>query len=270
MEDRTPLGSQEARLSSRPPSIDRENPVSSPVLPSPGIQNGSKPRKAPTITPRTFTRFFTPKSSLEKGGRVGASRQALREITACASNCRGGKTPTNDNRYKVGEDAGSLKEVSKKRKRKIPDPLDITPDRSSPLKRIRNQSLGISEDDGSNTGTVESEDEFEEFLVEKCQSRQRITKRIDAFIGSKYCGELGRELRQESGIHKRTSRPGRMCDGIGGLNDWQYETTSFFTRPEDAQVCMNVEKPSDHTIPFCIASCNSKYHESLSVPRYIC
>lgn len=252
MEDQTPLGSQEYLLSSRATSTSGENLGSSPVLPTLDKQHGSKPRKAPTITPRTFTRFFTPKSSLERGGRIGASRQALRDITASASNRKRRRTPTKDTIQIFREDGEGVVGDSKRRKRKIPDSPDVTPDRSSPLKRIRNQSLEVSEDEGSDTGTIESRDYVEDPL-RKYRGKPRSTERI---IGSNYRGGQGRCLRREIGIHGRKSEPWCLSGGIS--KDWQQETTNFSTRPEDTHICMNVATPSEHTIPFCTASCNSK------------
>lgn len=255
MEDQTPFGSQENPPSSCATSTNGENLGSSPVLLNVGKQHGSKPRKAPTITPRSFTRFFTPKSSLEGGGRIGASRQALRDITASASNRKGRRTPTKDTIQIFREGGQEQMSGSKRRKRKIPDSLDVTPDRSSPLKRIRNQSLEISEDEGSDTGTIESRDDTEDPF----RKYGRQPKSVERIIGSNYRGGQGQYLRREIGIHSRASELWCRGRGIGISKEWQHETTNFLTRPEDAHVCMNVSAPSDHTIPFCTASCNSKF-----------
>ena len=263
MEDQTPIGSQENPLSSCVTSTSRENLGSSPVLPGLSKQHSSKARKAPTITPRTFTRFFTPKSSLERGGRIGASRQALRDITASASNRKGRRTPTKDTIQIFGENGEGIVGDSRRRKRKIPESVDVTPDRSSPLKRIRNQSLDISEDEGSDTGTIESRDDAEDPL----RRYGRQPKTVERIIGSNYCGGQGRYLRREIGSHGRASEIWRLGRGVGMSKEWQQETNRFSTRPEDAHVCMNVATPSDHTIPFCTASCNS---EIQALPCILC
>ena len=256
MEDLTPLGSQENSLSSCTTSTNARNLDSSPLLPSLSNQPGSKPRKAPTITPRSFTRFFTPKSSLERGGRIGASRQALRDITASASNRKGRRTPTKDTVQIFREDSEEIVRASKRRKRKIPDSVDVTPDRSSPLKRIRNQSLEVSEDEGSDTGTVESKDDAEDPL----RKYDRQQKSIEHIVGSMYRGDQGRYLRREIDIHVRVSGHRCLGRGTGVSKEWQQETTKFSTRPEDAYICVNVATPLEHTIPFCAASCNSELH----------
>ena len=255
MEDQTPFGSQESPLSSCITSMSGENLRSSPALPSLGKQNGSKPRKAPTITPRTFTRFFTPKSSLERGGRIGASRQALRDITASASNRKRRRTPTKDTIQILGEHDEGTVGTLRRRKRRIPDSLDVTPDRSSPLKRIRNQSLDIVEDGDSDSETSESREDPEDPLQR--YSRQR--KSISPIIKSKFRGAHGVHLRREIGILDRTSESWCLGRGAWNSKDWQRETTDFMSRPEDEHVCMNVVTPSDLTIPFCTASCNSRF-----------
>lgn len=255
MENQTPLGSQENPPSSCATSTNGENLDSSPVLPSLSKQHGSKPRKPPTITPRSFTRFFTPKSSLERGGRIGASRQALRDITASASNRKGRRTPTKDTIHIFREDGEGFVEGSKRRKRKIPDSVDVTPDRSSPLKRIRNQSLEISGDEDSDTGTVQSRDDAEDPL--RRYSRQ--PKSTERIIGSNYRGSPGRYLRREIGTHRRASENRCLGRGVVSTKEWQQETTKFSTRPEDAHDFLSVVTPSDHAIPFCTASCNSRF-----------
>ena len=256
MGDRTPCASQENILSSRAASIDGENPTSSPVLPPARKQDGSKPRKAPTITPRSFTRFFTPKSSLERGGRIGASRQALRDITASASNRGGRRTPTNNRVRGFGEDISRTDDPLKRRKRKIHDSLNTTPERSSPLKRIRNQSLEIPDDGGSGHG---SGDELEYRSPTHGRLERKIMTIAEPLVHSKYRGPQGRKLRQEIGAYGTITKAQSFKHQLAGAKEWQYETTNFFTKPNDTYVCMNVAAQADNTIPFSIASCNSEF-----------
>ena len=144
---------------------------------------------------------------------------------------------------------------STRRKRKIPDSVNVTPDRSSPLKRIRNQSLEISEDEDSETGTIGSRDDAEDPL----RKHGRQPKSTEPIIGSIYRGGQGQYLRREIGLHRRGPGSGYLGRGVGVSKEWQQVTTHFSTIPEDAHICMNVAAPSDHTIPFCSASCNSKF-----------
>ncbi len=259
MENLTPQGSQENLPLSNAVSTDGGEPISSPIPPLPRNDNGSKQRKPPTITPRSFTRFFTPKSSLERGGRIGASRRALRDITAQASNRRGRRTPTKDTIHIYDE---SLKETSgvTTRKRKIPNPIDDASDRSSPLKRIRNQSLDLSDED-RDADQPDSGDDIQSILQRNERPRRRILKIVDPILSSKYRSSLGRDLRREIGAYGRITKPRSMAQGLGGPREWQHETAVFHTGPEDIHVCHNVTMPSDHSIPFCTASCNSEHLE---------
>ena len=255
MEDMTPCASQEDVLSSRATSTDGENPTSSPVLPPAKRQDGGRPRKAPTITPRSFTRFFTPKSSLERGGRIGASRQALRDITSSGSNRSGRRSPTKDFAKGLGEDIRRTDNLLGRRKRKTHDSLNTTPERSSPLKRIRNQSLEIPEDDDSGHGSGEE-------LGYRSPIGSRQDRKIITITGpivcSKYRGPQGRSLRREIGAYGTITKSRSFNHQLAGAKEWQYETTNFFTKPEDTYVCMNVAAQADNTIPFSIATCNSE------------
>lgn len=261
MESFNPLGSQENALPCTAASTDGEEPTSSPIFTLPEKHTSCRQRKPPTITPRSFTRFFTPKSSLKKDGRVGASRQALRDITAQASNRKGQRRPTKDTIRIYEEDQSEDVSVAS-RKRKLPEPLDVPSDRSSPLKRIRNQSLELSEED-SDADSSDSGDEVQKILQKSKGPRRRGVEDIKPVMGSRFRGGLGRDLRREVGAYGRITKPRSLASG--GSKDWQHETANFYTGPEDSHLCQNITMSSDHSIPFCTASCNSKcrYRELL-------
>ena len=255
MKDLTPSASQENILFNRAASTDAEVLFSSPVPQPPRKEDSGKARKAPTITPRSFTRFFTPKSSLEKGGKIGASRQALRDITASGANRNGRRIPTeNTTKTKRGETRGA-DGLLRGKKRKIPGSLDTTPERSSPLKRIRNQSLEISED-------YSSDDSSGIELLNHFETPGRLDTKIlniaYQIIPSKYRGPLGRELRREIGAYGTNMKTGSYGYQLAGAKEWQCETTNFSTNANDTYVCTNVAAQSANTIPFCTASCNSE------------
>lgn len=125
----------------------------------------SRPKQLPTVTPRRFKCFFTPRSSLKRNVKIGASRQVLRDITAGDSNRRsvGRRQSFSKDAIKIFEDQNEdFQGTSNKRKRGIPVSPETTPDNSSPLKRIRgltppiegshNVDFGIGIDDGVSDG----------------------------------------------------------------------------------------------------------------------
>ena len=252
MADEGVLSSQET-FYTFPNSTHDKNPTSSPLLPS---RQSAKRKQPPTVTPKRFTRFFTPRSSLGRGSKIGASRQALRDITASGTNRKSTarrRTPTKDSIQIFDENEESL-QIHKKRKIRDPVTPETTPDRSSPLKRIRKQSLGLSDDD-NNDAENSASDEYlsDNGVVRRVRSNHTRLRYVEPIAYSRARGSIGRLLRQETGDH------GRRCATVDyGHGDWQYETANFMTRPEDSYACLNPNNPQESTIPFCATSCNSK------------
>ena len=193
-----------------------QNPPPSPPLPPSSSQCSGKPKKRPTVTPRTFTRFFTPRSSLGRGKRIGASRQALRELTASASNRRRlpqRRTPTGDTVQSFGDENDAVEGTLKKRKRKTPASPDTIPGQSSPLKRIRHQSLnaldntedGITDLDANLT----DDDSGEETAVHR--RKLAAINPIESTLG----GRLGWNLRRETGRIDRPRHNRDVSYGVG-------------------------------------------------------
>lgn len=124
-------------------ALPREELMSSPLASASESVDGGKPKRKPTVTPRTFTRFFTPRSSLEKRFRSTSSRQALQDITTPAINRNARlNTPTSqklepfaDVKASERENGWSGRLVGTKRKR-FASP-DSTVGGSSPLKKKR-------------------------------------------------------------------------------------------------------------------------------------
>ena len=257
MVEHTPAASQESV-----PSITADSTIvsdfdSPPVLPNLDKPKPTKPRRPPTITPRSFTRFFTPKSSLEKDGRYGASRQALREITTSAVNRRARRSPGKD-AILICEDVCPEAKRGEKRKRRTPYSQDTPPDLSSPLKRIRNHSLELSEEDNSEDGAVEISNLVQKVCGAHTSRRARRQRVSSPILESKHFNLLGSDLQREIGgqVHKRGVFNASHDSCFS--RTWQYQTTKFVTEPEDTYVSINVTAPSDYTIPFCSASCNSE------------
>ena len=152
--------------------------------------------------------------------------------------------------------------MSKRRKRKISDSPDATPDRSSQLKRIRNQSLDISEDESDAENIELGEDERDTSEIAGRQQRQSVG-RVEPIVSSRYRSGAGRDLRREIGSFGKITKARSLNQGFVRSREWQHETSKFFSKPEDVHICDNIAMPSDHTIPFCTASCNSECRSSL-------
>lgn len=187
-------------------------PPSSPLLPLTSSQCSEKPKKGPNVTPRTFKRFFTPKSSLSRDSKVGTSRQALRDITASASNRPQRALAVKDATRSIEDIKGAFPEISKKkRKRQLPISPDTTPDRSSPLKRLKLPSLDIFA--GSEGGRIDSEDELNDSEKECFEGKPRPVNPAQSNLR----GRLGWNLSRELGGFCRPRAAQRLYHGGGML-----------------------------------------------------
>lgn len=180
---------------------------SSPLRPL-SSQSSDKPKRKPTVTPRTFTRFFTPRSSLRRSRKIGASRQILRDITESGSNRKGGSGRRRqvDDKVQALEEGGGddgFADIPKKRKRYQPLSPEPTPDLSSPLKRMRSQSLEIPEDDAIDEERSDTEHgAIDGYPEEQAQDRRQTWKPII----SRARGPSGMAFSRELGEIHRTRR----------------------------------------------------------------
>ncbi|KAL8670134.1 MAG: hypothetical protein Q9168_005316, partial [Polycauliona sp. 1 TL-2023] len=226
-----------------------ENIPSSPICP--GKTRGNKPKARPTVTPRTFTRFFTPRSCSTRSGKLGASRQALKDITASAANRK------SDVRFRsIQKDTISIFEdaaaVPARKKRKIQDSLLPDTD-SSPLKRVSRLTSELSpnqkEDDSD---FEEEEEEGDEVGLPQETAAEKPIQWIKPIVRSRQSGPVGGLLHRELGLNAPTHRL-PLCHG----SDAHYETAGFYTTPLDRHLFDNLGEPTEHAIPFCVASCNT-------------
>ena len=269
-------GPHESRCTSRNATPD-ENLLSSPSLPALGNQVTSKPKKRPTVTPRTFTRFFTPRSSLGRGKKISASRQALRDITGTGSNRKASHRQLAAGKHvpQVFEDEDvGFSDILGSRKRRIPASPNSTPDRSSPLKRKCGHLGGDSEHENYHKDKTDHEQEvLDSEGAEDGASFWKLADLVKPVTRARLGGPVGRVLRRELNISSnfRCTRAITYCNtsesGYPGTqfcpllrrSGWQSETANFLSEPEDTYLCTNVATtPMERTIPFCTASCNSK------------
>lgn len=120
-------------------------PSSIPVPTSPDRRIHRKPKKPPPITPRSFTRFFTPRSSLHTRSGVRTSRQALEEITSSALNASRKSSDKGQSlfgealvRDGPSEPAGEVHSSPADRKRKLSmSSISTFSQQSTPHRRVR-------------------------------------------------------------------------------------------------------------------------------------
>lgn len=135
-----------------PPRSEPILPPSSQELPSspPSVASeaggGRRPRKPPTVTPRSFRRFFTPRSLLNSGNNgssVKTNRQALRTLSSPAVNRLGPAFTRTSKAGSARDLADGLPEDfirTPSRKRKHSFSSAASPLQSSPLKKVRVRS----------------------------------------------------------------------------------------------------------------------------------
>ena len=127
-----PLSSQE--IPSSPPSVVSE------------AGGGRRQKKPPTVTPRSFRRFFTPRSLLNSGNNAGSvktNRQALRALNSPAVNRLGPAFTRSSKTGSVRSTHDGLPEDFPRtptRKRKHSFSSVASPLQSSPLKKVRIRS----------------------------------------------------------------------------------------------------------------------------------
>ena len=230
-DERTP----DSRSQNTPPRARNSTLDISHMSPPPSIPSSSqseisgKIKKKATVTPRTFTRFFTPRSSLNNGNskRIRASRQALRDITASVANKKNATKKASRKKDGVttfGDDLG-FKDV-RIQKRKALDTPETTPDRSSPSKKVRQSSFSGQSDkpgmmtnllsdseDGDNQDDEDSADDDSE------EVRSQHMHPPKPLIRSRYHGRLGGVLRREQNTPLRFMQATRFGYGIGKLTE---------------------------------------------------
>lgn len=249
MADETPDSSQENDIPTDTPHTS-DNLESSPALPSFRAPDNAKPRKPPTITPRSFTRFFTPKSSMQKGSPMGSSRRILKDITASGNNARG--------RLRLQADAADLDgEVTDRlrKRRRLSSSPNNGPDLSSPLKRIQNRSPQIPSDAETISASSECDTDDDRPRDKSPTDKKRNARPPPPITRSSCLRTLGRDLQRE--LYGQIKKPSRGWNP-SLAQDWQYETTQYHSRPEDRYSCKIVASGSAFTLPFCTVACNSR------------
>ncbi|KAI9765761.1 MAG: hypothetical protein M1840_007195 [Geoglossum simile] len=215
---------------------------------------GTKLKKPPPVTPNSFRRFFTPRS-LTKITKVSAARRALRNITAQANNHLGSEQgssrrnlgPFADARRPSGGVEIAYEEEGSRKRKALLSP-DTSPDRPCGAKRLKAQHLAMADGAGEVAGTKPGATaEVTAEVEEEGECPVAAIKRLSL-------ASAGARLFQRSLGYSGRFR-GPMVQHHCG--DWRDEVSKFYSRPEDAHLCVNVGANQQRALPFCTASCNT-------------
>jgi hypothetical protein len=263
-------------------SLDQAFQPTSDIFESPIKRKSPRRKKPPPITPRRFTKFFTPRQ-LNTQGSVRTSRRALRTISGAALNKRAkytnaklgdedgdgdedaaatGSTPTKKRKLFLDSANHSLPSSPIKRtdtfpssSQEVPDELNasaVSHEKSSAcvMRAGEDEVDGDEKDDDEKAKRVE-EDEDEDYHLdedsrdEKCRPwlHKPATRKYERIYDS---SEL---------LHSRISgRRTKLVDWDSTI--WQEEVSDFMSDSFDVHQC-NSLYTSSMTLPFCVASCNS-------------
>ncbi|PVH89976.1 WD40 repeat-like protein, partial [Cadophora sp. DSE1049] len=237
--------------------VSQENPISeltqnlSPLRSSP--KKGKKERRAPSVTPRKFTRFFTPRSS--HGSLPNTrSRKVLNDITAPAINRYTQSSPLLPFRDINGQESSPLGFTRESKRRKV----FHTPERS-PRKDLG--FVGSHDEDSHMAGVLSSPceraargleyiGEDEEGGLEEDGDRDVLPVPVKRIVRLQQRGLGGQLLHRSIGTSSRHySYP---------VNDWQDHTAGFYSKPEDVHISMSIlHEGARRTIPFCARGLNA-------------
>ncbi|KAK1754813.1 WD40-repeat-containing domain protein [Echria macrotheca] len=211
-----------------------------------------KERRNPSITPRKFQRFFTPRSRVSSN--PSAARRALRDLAGPALNrCQTPSSPLKPISEDNVADELPVRRSAKRQKtqhtpdsvRQLPSPLNTSPallptPEIKPALRSPIQSLKAHQVTQDALDVDESE---EEDLPEEREYRRPVplTRR-----------GLGGQLAQRM-------MGGMSCRGSQMMRhpvaDWRTGVADFYSRPDDAHHSSSHEG-AGRSIPFCTTSCH--------------
>ncbi|KAK4171564.1 WD40-repeat-containing domain protein [Triangularia setosa] len=270
MTDQTPS----SRAEVPEPMAHNDHLLSSPPRPPPSSLG--KERRKPSITPRKFQRFFTPRSRVSS--KPSAARKALHDLTAPALNR--GQTPLSSPLKPISEEQlGAVVEddlpdlrTAKRRKTQhtpsrshLPSPLqtspallptpDIGPGLSSPIRHVRfrpNRRMDVDQHDGV------SEDEEEEDPPLPSPKPKKIVPLHTRGLG----GQLVHRMTGDVNLGRLV--PGRHLLAITQSEmilltfviDWRTDTAKFYSKPDDVHLSSSHEG-APRAIPFCTTSCHT-------------
>ena len=219
---------------------DQENLSSSPPVAfgkDVAALSSQKPKKPPTITPKRFTRFFTPRTStLSRAGRQSKAGRQLRDITKNGANrLRNARQLLDPNLDDIDNNGLSSRPL-KRRKHSIE--VASSPPQSSPLKHVQTADQIKVFEDVPTSPAVSDDDEAIDLLDDMPAPIKRLRQP----------GRAQKLLQRSFGGFDALTRGRRMNDHCAG---WQAETANFVSLPTD------IHAFNGTALPFCTASCNT-------------
>ncbi|GAM88986.1 hypothetical protein ANO11243_070200 [Dothideomycetidae sp. 11243] len=206
----------------------------------------SKPRRPPTITPKRFTRFFTPRQSViesRKSKHMSKAARSLRDITKNAIN-RKQRSPRQC-LSKLSQDVDLENVTPQHKRRKLTPALESSPIQllSSPSKYapVDLGHIQLLHEDVMSTLEEDENDEADEEL-------DRIPLRLPKPV---------RRLQGMHASHRLLERSfgGRSVLGRGRIHDpcldWRHSTSRFYSSNNDTHPF------TSNALPFCTTACNT-------------
>lgn len=229
-----PVGQKAIALASSP--IRTSNKVA--------LFGGQKIKKPPTVTPKRFTKFFTPRNTASsRGNRPSKAGRQLRDITQNGINRRRRGLFLGDDILEGVENELQSSRPYKRRKFSV-DIASSPPLQSSPLKHTQTTQTAPS--------ILEFGDEDEDQTFSDTESLPELFDNLKPFPQPirRLCepGASRRILERSFGGRDALSCHRR---GPDHGSDWRAETANFVTSPNDIHTFRGT------ALPFCTTSCNT-------------
>ncbi|KAJ5098159.1 hypothetical protein N7532_005160 [Penicillium argentinense] len=219
---------------------------------------GRRQRKPPTVTPRSFRRFFTPRSLLNSGSNgspVRTNRQALRTLNSPAVNRLGpaftrSSKPGSARNPNNGLAEDLMRTPSRKRKHSFSSAA--SPIQSSPLKKVRMRSP-VGDEVEQRTSVRDIDVTTRGRFVDRVPMSPPKRRPVSPISKS-------RSLQTSGSFFMRTvhgSRANRLTVRSTAGAGWQDVTSDFYTQAEDRHSSVSQASPGSLSLPFCSASCNT-------------
>ncbi|KAK5657314.1 hypothetical protein OQA88_3378 [Cercophora sp. LCS_1] len=219
----------------------------------------TKERRNPSVTPKRFGRFFTPRSRVSS--EPSAARKALHALAGPALNrC---PTPSSSPLKPITEENNSGFDFPplrnpKRRKtthhtpsRQVSNPLP-TPVHTSPLLPTPDLQLGLSSPIRNLRARRDGQDVVDMDMMSDDEDEPRGPASFTRSVPLRHRGFAGELAQRMAGglTHVRSSTVRHP------VADWRTPTADFYSRPDNVHLCKSQVR-DDRAIPFCTSSCHN-------------